>query len=54
MIRQPRRWPWYAAAVIGVVFVVKYPTTAAGLVTGLAHVVEWSAARAHDFVSAFR
>jgi hypothetical protein len=54
MIRQPRRWPWYAAAVIGVVFVFKYPVLAADLIKGTAHAVEWCAAQAHAFFSVFR
>jgi len=53
MIRQPRRWPWYAAAAIGVVFVFKYPTTSADLIRGTAHAVVWCAAQAHDFTRAF-
>jgi hypothetical protein len=53
MIRQPRRWPGYVIAAVGIVFVLKYPATAAGLVKGVADFVEWSAARAHDFTSAF-
>jgi len=53
MIRQPRRWPWYLAAAIGLVFVCNYPTTAADLVKGAATFIEWSAARAYDFVHAF-
>jgi hypothetical protein len=46
MIRQPRRWPGYAAAAIGLVFVKKYRIAMAGLIKGLVHFVEWSAARA--------
>jgi hypothetical protein len=53
MIRQPRRWPGYVVAAIGLVFICKYPATAAGVIKGVAHFVVWSAARAHDFVSAF-
>lgn len=53
MIRQSRRWPWYVAAAFGLVFIFTYPTTAAELFKGLAHVVEWSAARANDLVHAF-
>ena len=54
MIRQPRRWPWYAAAVVGVVFVFKYPVLSAELIKGGAHLVEWTAAQAHDFLNVFR
>lgn len=54
MFRQPRRWPGYVVAAIGLVFVFKYPVTAADLVKGAAHLVEWSAACAYDFVHAFR
>jgi hypothetical protein len=46
MIRQPRRWPGYIAAAIGLVFVKKYLTATAGLIKGPAHFVEWSAALA--------
>ncbi len=53
MIRQPRRWPGYVAAAIGLVFVFKYPTTAAELIKGAASFVEWSAARVYDFAHAF-
>jgi len=53
MIRQPRRWPGYVAAAIGLVFVFKYPTTAAELIKGAATLVEWSAARVYDFAHAF-
>lgn len=51
---QPRRWPWYLAAAIGLVFVVKYPVTSADLIKGAARFVEWSAARAYAFTHAFR
>ena len=54
MIRQPRRWPWYAAAVVGVVFVFKYPVLSAELIKGTAHLVEWTAAQARAFLNVFR
>jgi hypothetical protein len=53
MIRQPRRWPGYVAAAIGLVFIFQYPNTAAELIKGTATFLEWSAARAYDFVHAF-
>jgi hypothetical protein len=53
MMRQPRRWPGFVVAAIGLVFIFKYPTTAAGLIKGAASFAEWSAGRAYDFVHAF-
>lgn len=54
MIWQPRLWPGFLLVAIGLVFVFKYPVTAAGLTKGVAHFVSWSAAGLYDFVHAFR